>query len=287
MNLKSISVGCECNDYSLLTAKTGIAALSVANPNLGGSGTLATVLTSSGTNGTIIKSIVIKATQATETGLVRLFIRNAAGTVTTLYKEVPIPTNPRLNSTPTPTPILQTIEVDLKEPLILENGGKLMASTQYAQTFNVIAEGLDWEYPAEVPSACCNFMQTKAAMGNGTVSTANTNLDGSGTITTVFTAPAAAAGSNGSIIKMITISALQNTHPGMVRLFLSPAGGPTWSLMTEVMIPETSQSGFQPSYKVIIKEDFHLEAEFKIGASTHLGESFAVTVEALSWDYPI
>jgi hypothetical protein len=287
MNLKSISADCGCNDYSLLTARTGIAELSVANPNLDGSGTLVTVLTASGANGTIIRSIIIKATQATETGLVRLFVRNAAGTRTTLYKEVPIPTNPKLSATPTPAPILQMVEVDLKEPLTLETGARLLASTQFAQTFNIIAEGLDRAYPAVLPDTCCNFMQTKAVTGNGTVSTANTNLDGSGTIVDVFTAPAAATGSNGSVIKTITLTAMQNTHPGMIRIFISPSGAPSWSLMTEVMIPETSQSGFQPAYKVIMKEDMHLEAEFKLGASTALGESFAVTIEGLSWDYPI
>lgn len=278
---------CGCNDYSLLTAKTGIANLSVANPNLDGSGTLVPVITAAPGNGTIIKSIIIKAAQPTLTGMVRLFIRNAGATETTLYREIPFATNPALAATPTPTPILPMIEVDLREGLKLEAGAKLLASTQNAENINVFAEGLEWAYPEELPPACCNYKQTKAVLGNDTISTANVNLDGSGSITEIFTALPPASGSNGTTIKSITIAALQNTHEGMVRLYLSPSGTPDYSLWMEINVPETTQSGYQPSYKQVIKEDFNLQAEFVIGASTQLGESFAITIEGASWSYPI
>ena len=39
------SLGCECNDYSLLTANTGIANISTASPSLTGGPAAAAVLT--------------------------------------------------------------------------------------------------------------------------------------------------------------------------------------------------------------------------------------------------
>ncbi|MBL7718855.1 MAG: hypothetical protein JNL72_08470 [Flavipsychrobacter sp.] len=283
---QTVSAECGCNDYSLLAAKTGIANLSIANPNLDGTGALVTVLTAGPTDGTRIKSIIIKAAQPTKTGMVRLFIRNAAGSRTTLYREIPLSENPMLTATPTPTPILPMIEVDLMDGLELEPNASLLASTQNAEKINVIAEAVSWDYPSTLPDTCCNFKQSRAMIGNGTASVANTNLDGSGTIVTLFTAPAAAT-ANGALIKSITLSALQSTHEGMVRLFISPPGSPTFSLWMEINVPETTQSGFQPSYKQVFKEDFCLEAEYVIGASTHLAESFAITVEGNSWTYPI
>lgn len=61
-----------CQDYSLLTANTGIGDIRNANPFLDGSGNTTTILTA-GANGTLIKSVIIKAAQATTTGMVRLF----------------------------------------------------------------------------------------------------------------------------------------------------------------------------------------------------------------------
>jgi hypothetical protein len=178
------------------------------------------------------------------------------------------------------------IEVDLREGLKLAPGAKLMASTQNAENINVIAEVLEWDYPGSLPSVCCNFKQVRAVLGNDTISTANVNLDGSGTITEIFTAPAAAVG-NGATIRSITISALQSTHENIIRLFISPSGTPDYTLWMEIYVPETTQSGFQPSYKQVLREDFTLEAEYIIGASTQLPESFAITIEGTSWSYPI
>jgi len=71
---------CECNksmngsnDYSLLTANTGIVTISVANPNLNGTGTLVTLITGA-ENGTIVKSVIVKAAMPVTTGMVRLFV---------------------------------------------------------------------------------------------------------------------------------------------------------------------------------------------------------------------
>ena len=75
--------------YNVLTANTGIATISAANPNLDGSGSVQLVLTAAD-NGTLVKSVIIKAVNPVLTGMVRLFIRPSGGSLE-LYKEVPIP----------------------------------------------------------------------------------------------------------------------------------------------------------------------------------------------------
>lgn len=274
----------DCNDYSKLTVRTGIANLTTANPNLDGTGIVVPILTSAGVNGMIVKSVVIKATQATETGMVRLFVIDTSGAIVTLVREIKIPTQPYLSATPTPAPVLPTAEIVLDEPIFLKTGYKLYASTQYAQTINVIAEGLDKSYPAELPTTCCNFKQTTEVTGNQQVDVANPNLDGSGTIVPIFTATGP---NSGALIRSITISALASTHQGMVRLFVSPAGPPTYSLLSEVFVPESQQSSFEPSFKVKLYPNYNLEQNFVIGASTNNGDPFAITIEGQQWSYPI
>jgi len=274
--------GCS-KDYSLLTANTGIAT-PPTNSALDGTGNTTTVLTA-GANGTIIRSVIIKATEPITTGMVRLFIGNSTDTV--LYKEVPVQVTPVLTHTPTPTPVLPMYEVTLNGDLKLESGNTLKVTTQVANTFVVIAEGLDWAYPATLPDDCCNYKQTSAITGLGILATANPNLDGTGTIVPVFTAAAGPA-SNGSLIKNITIKALGSTSiNGMIRLYISNDGGNTYKLMREIEVPQTTQSAYEPSWKQVLDMQYHLNAGYVIGASTQNGEKFGVTVEAEEWSYPI
>lgn len=278
--------GCSvCNDYSLLTANTGIGTLSTANPNLDGSGTLATVLTA-GANGTRIRSITIKATEPIKTGMVRLFVKKA-GVGTTLYMEIPIPECPMLAATPTPAPILPMFEMRIMCDLELQNGYSLMASTQNAATFNIIAEGLNYAYPSTLPDTCCNFLQNTTNNGLGGITVANTNLDGSGTIVDIYTAGAAASAANGSKLVTIKIKALQNTHEGMVRLFISNDSGTTYYLYKEICIPETVPSAYTPSFEYTINDCFYLANGYIIAASTEKAEAFAITIEGDDWKYPI
>lgn len=268
------------NDNARFNVITGIASVSVANSKLDGSGTKSTVLASGGPNGTIIRSVIIKATGPVTTGMIRLFIGNEAGTNVTLFKEVPIQTTPLLESTPTPAPILPTYEIKLEGGFKLNPAFHLYATTQNAEAFNIIAEGVEWSYSSYYATICCNLRQDYANTGLGTVSTANTNLNGSGTIVSLYS-----AGGSGSLIKAITLKALQSTNQGMVRLFISPNGS-TWSLMKEIVIPQTNQSGFNPSFKCVLEEDFYLQSGCYIGASTQITQSFAITVEGTDFNYP-
>jgi hypothetical protein len=74
----------------------------------------------------------------------------------------------------------------------------------------------------------------------------------------------------------------------MVRIFLgSIDGGPiVWTLFREVYVPQTTQSGFDPSFKMVLDENLNITQGLLLGASTQLSQSFAVTVEAVSWVYP-
>ena len=291
---------CGCNDYSYQTANTGIKTATVANPNLiidvAATTTYVTVYTAAsglGADGSTIKSVIIKSIpdnfpfQGSLQGMVRLFISN--GKTATLYKEVPIPVVPQTPTLSLPIPQYTTFETILLGDLKLSPGFSLLATTQNAQPFNIIVEGLDWTYPnPDLVGVCCNFEQEAANTGIGTVSVANTAIDGSGTIATIFQAGATlgTGAANGSSIKTITIKALQSTHEGIVRLFVSPDGS-TWTLMQEIWIPQTTQSAFEPSFKQIIAANYNLKAGYYIGASTQNAEGFAITIDAEDWIYPV
>lgn len=271
-----MSHNCECSDYVQMSAKTGIVTINSANSNLNGSGLLGTVLVG-GQNGTIIKSIIIKSTNANNLGMIRLFV--GKGGQNMLYREIPIPIYPNTPNTPTPTPIWPMLEINLLGNLKLENGTVLLASTQNSETFNIIAEGMDLKYPTILPSVCCNFKEETILVGVGNP-TQNKLLNGTGNITPIFTSSIA---SNGSIINSITVSALQSTHSGMVRIFIN--NGVDYKLMMEVVIPETTQSSFQQSYKQELKMDFALQAGFSLGATTENSDSFSIVVNATEWIY--
>lgn len=268
-------------DYSLLTPNTGMVTITSASSSLAGTGSVA-VLTGAA-NGTIIKSVTIKATMATTTGMVRLFIGTGDGVTKSLFKEVPIPANPVLAATPTPAPILPMFEITLDGGFELKSGYKLFASGSNGQTFNIIAEGVNWAYPATLPPACCNFIQKTANTGVKTISTANTALDGNGAVNVLQASPAPV---NGTLLKNVTIKALQSTHEGMVRLFLS-ADGITYFLLKEIQVPETTQSSVEPSFKMVVPLDFALQRSYFIAATTQLAESFAITVEGEDWVYGV
>ena len=68
---------CDCNENSLVTANTGFATVATANSGLDGKGTLATVLTGAA-NGTMVKSVIVKAIAPTLQGMVRLFISDTS-----------------------------------------------------------------------------------------------------------------------------------------------------------------------------------------------------------------
>lgn len=111
------------------TVQNAQAQISTANTNRNGTGTIGTVMTGA-TNGTRIDDIYIVATGTTTAGVVRLFISD--GTNVRLWQEI-------LVSAVTPSTTVAVWSYTLlNQALILESGWSLQASTNNAETFNVI-----------------------------------------------------------------------------------------------------------------------------------------------------
>ena len=111
------------------TVQNAQAQISTANTNRNGTGTLATVMTGA-TNGTRIDDIYIVATGTTTAGVVRLFISD--GTNIRLWQEI-------LVTAITPSTTVQVWSASLlNQGLLLESGWSLQASTNNAETFNVL-----------------------------------------------------------------------------------------------------------------------------------------------------
>jgi hypothetical protein len=104
------------------------------------------------------------------------------------------------------------------------------------------------------------------------VSTANTNRNGTGTIATVFT-----AGSNGSRIDDIYITATGTTTAGVVRLYLND--GTNTYLFDEILVtaitPSTTVSVFQA---VLLNQAIVLATGWSLRASTNNAETFNIQV---------
>lgn len=111
------------------TVQNAQAQISTANTNRNGTGTIATVMTGA-TNGTRIDDIYIVATGTTTAGVVRLFISD--GSNVRLWQEI-------LVSAVTPSTTVQVWSYTLlNQALILESGWSLQASTNNAETFNIL-----------------------------------------------------------------------------------------------------------------------------------------------------
>jgi len=118
-----------------LTPVIGMAAISTANTNRDGTGTIVTVL-AGGTDGTRIHRITIKAIVTTTAGMIRLYIDN--GTSIILWREILVTA---ITASGTVAAFEEEILLDGEEALILPATYELQASTNNAEAFNVIAEG--------------------------------------------------------------------------------------------------------------------------------------------------
>ena len=111
------------------TVQNASAQVTTANTNRNGTGTIVSVMTGA-TNGTRIDDIYIVATGTTTAGVVRLFISD--GTNIRLWQEILVPAI-------TPSTSVQVFSQSLiNVGLILENGWSLQASTNNAETFNIL-----------------------------------------------------------------------------------------------------------------------------------------------------
>lgn len=121
------------------TAKNSGAQISTANTARDGTGTLGTVYTA-GVSGSRIDSIVIQATGTTTAGMIRFFSSIDTGTTKRLISEVPV----LAITAAATTPVFQTVLTSqnasfMQNGLVLEANSILYASTNNAESFNVIA----------------------------------------------------------------------------------------------------------------------------------------------------
>ncbi len=266
------------------TANTGLVKISTANSNLDGTGTLGTVLTGA-SNGTLIKRVMIKATDTGSTaiaqGMIRLFVDDG-GTVR-LLKEIDVPACGQSSTD-------QTFEVVLPLNFKLESGVILKASTQNGDGFNVIAEGLDYTYyGGSVRPESSNYT---ANTGVGAITVQNANLDGSSTVATLVTAGASGSGWKGLAIRSISLKAYTDVTRGMLRLFIqnTSTGAANTFLFTEVNLYPVDASSTFPSFHEVVSfaDTLQIQAGYKIVATIEsaVNENVAGIVDAMDWKYP-
>jgi len=249
------------------TMNTGQVTISTANSNLDGTGTLGTVLTAA-SNGTLIKTVTVKAIVSTTQGMVRLFIYD--GTNTKLILEVEIPAVTKSFNDP-------AFETTVPLNFSLKSGWILKASTEKGESFNVIAEGQNWTYYAtSVRSDTTKYAAYNAATS---IATANTNLDGTGTMGTALV-------SSGANLLSVTIKAIVSTSDGMVRLFLYD--GAAVKLFKEIPVRATTKSATARAFEYVVRfpDGFALKSGWQLRASTEIAETFKVIAESLDLSYP-
>ena len=123
------------------TPRVGVGQVTTANTNLDGTGTIATIFTA-GASGSRIDAINLKAVATTTAGMIRLFVHD--GTNARLLTEVPVTALTPSGTLPAWEAQLNTNSMSQVLPIILPAGYSLRASTNNAETFNVIALGGDF-----------------------------------------------------------------------------------------------------------------------------------------------
>lgn len=123
------------------TPKCSIGQISTANTARDGTGTIGTVFTA-GSSGSRIDAIDIKATGTTTAGMIRLFIHD--GTNARLLTELPVVALTPSATLPAWEAHLNTNSMSQVLPIVIPTGYSLRASTNNAETFNVIAMGGDF-----------------------------------------------------------------------------------------------------------------------------------------------
>jgi hypothetical protein len=106
-----------------------------------------------------------------------------------------------------------------------------------------------------------------------TISVANTNRDGTGTIVNLFT-----AGAGGSRVERITICATGTTTAGMIRFFLYD--GTNFDLWREVSVTAITPSGTVIAYYFQISNlAFILSSGKSLRVATNNAETFKIIAE--------
>jgi hypothetical protein len=159
----------------------------------------------------------------------------------------------------------------------------------YTGSFNNPTENTAAYLGMTLPISSANICQTghmlnipvkyTANTGLALINTANTNLDGSGTVATLIT-----AASSGTLIRSITIKAQGSPSRGMIRIFFK-AGASSW-LLHEVPVEAVVQGSVDHSFVYIIDEPFFLKPGDILAVSTQNADTFLITADGLDITYP-
>lgn len=117
---------------------------------------------------------------------------------------------------------------------------------------------------------------TKAPeLGPVSIATANANLDGTGTIGTVYT-----AGADGAFVHRVWMKAIVTTTAGMLRFYIYD--GADYFLIHEEAIPAITKSATVAAWEGVWDCRLRLEASHSLRASTEKAETFKIVAEAES-----
>lgn len=123
----------------------------------------------------------------------------------------------------------------------------------------------------------CAQVQYTAVNGLIFINTANSNRDGSGTVTTCLT-----AGGDGVAIQSMSIKAVDSTSQGMIRFYID--NGSTINLLKEVVIPAVTATAVVPTFEISLNGGFDLLAGYKLRVSTQIGEGFVIFIDGMQWN---
>lgn len=119
------------------------------------------------------------------------------------------------------------------------------------------------------------FASAPRSVDISTISTANTNRDGTGTIATIATGSA-----NGFKVNSIVAKHEVTSAAGMVRIYISNDSGSTWNLFDEIEIAAITPSATLSSHRTTrnYTDLVLLGTSNRLGAAPHNAESINMFV---------
>jgi hypothetical protein len=108
-------------------------------------------------------------------------------------------------------------------------------------------------------------------MGAVIISTANGNLDGTGTIGSLLSV---SASEDGCIIDTIKIKSQVANIEGMIRLFIND--GSNYYLIQEVPVPASTPTAYYTSFSALVHLSLNLNSGYSLGVSTENSEQFSI-----------
>lgn len=112
----------------------------------------------------------------------------------------------------------------------------------------------------------------------GQVTTANSALNGTGSMTQILTGAL-----DGTTVNSITVKATGSTTQGMIRIFIAPSGG-TKYLIAEIPVPARTQTSVVQAFAITLPSAFCINANDEVWASTQNTETFNIFIDAIDWE---